>query len=72
MFEVVHDPQVHEGAPRFDDRFAIDLDIDATADEVVFSKPPLELAARTRSGRAPRGARRSGPERHGDRAGSTS
>ena len=48
--EVVHDPQVHEGAPRFDDRFAIDLDIDATADEVMFSKPPLELAARTKNG----------------------
>ena len=31
------------GAPRFDGAFRIDLDIDATEDKVVFSKPPLEL-----------------------------
>ncbi|WP_136634622.1 endonuclease/exonuclease/phosphatase family protein [Pseudooceanicola onchidii] len=39
-------------APRFDGRFRIDLDVDATQDEVVFSKPPLELAVTTAAGRA--------------------
>ena len=39
-------------APRFDGRFRIDLDIDATEDEVVYSKPPLELAVTLASGRA--------------------
>lgn len=36
--------------PRFDGIFSIDLDIDATKDEVRFSKPPLELNAVTKSG----------------------
>jgi endonuclease/exonuclease/phosphatase family metal-dependent hydrolase len=36
--------------PRFDGVFSIDLDIDATKDAVRFSKPPLELLARTASG----------------------
>jgi hypothetical protein len=39
-------------APRFDGVFRIDLDIDATLDQVVWSKPPLELAVETASGRA--------------------
>ncbi|KUJ76935.1 endonuclease [Ruegeria marisrubri] len=37
-------------APRFDGTFRIDLDIDATEDIVRFSKPPIELAVRTRAG----------------------
>ena len=52
-----HDPQGEQtgakgaqGAPRFDSVLNIDLDIDATEDRVVFSKPPLELAVQTRSG----------------------
>ena len=56
------------GAPRFDRDFAIDLDIDASEDRVVFSKPPLELALETPVGpfrligvhvksKAPHGAR---------------
>jgi hypothetical protein len=45
-----HDPQEAENAPRFDGKFAIDLDIDATKDKVVFSKPPLELAVQTATG----------------------
>ncbi|MEC3863257.1 endonuclease/exonuclease/phosphatase family protein [Mesobacterium sp. TK19101] len=50
-----HDPRGEatppKGAvPRFDGVFHIDLDIDATEDRVVFSKPPLEIAARTASG----------------------
>ncbi|MCX7559130.1 endonuclease/exonuclease/phosphatase family protein [Sulfitobacter sp. F26204] len=39
-----------QGMPRFDGKLAIDLDIDAAEDLVVFSKPPLELAIETRSG----------------------
>ncbi|MCK0148837.1 endonuclease [Marivita sp. S6314] len=51
--DAVHDPRgpaplvgtpPSEGAPRFDGTFRIDLDIDATEDKVVFSKPPLEVA----------------------------
>lgn len=51
---VSHDPQgeVAGSAPRFDGRFRIDLDIDATEDIVTFSKPPLELLARAASGAA--------------------
>ena len=50
VLQVCHDPQTHPDAPRFDGSFAIDLDIDATEDTVVFSKPPLELAVETTSG----------------------
>lgn len=39
-----HGPPGRNGAPRFDGVFRIDLDTDATADQVRFSKPPLELA----------------------------
>lgn len=50
VLSVAHDPQTARDAPRFDDVFAIDLDIDATKDTVTFSKPPLELAVETQSG----------------------
>ncbi|MEM6305546.1 MAG: endonuclease/exonuclease/phosphatase family protein [Pseudomonadota bacterium] len=43
-------PDGAAGAPRFDTALRIDLDIDATEDRVVFSKPPLELDVVTRSG----------------------
>lgn len=43
-------PDGASGAPRFDGALRIDLDIDATEDLVVFSKPPLELAVETASG----------------------
>ncbi len=36
--------------PRFDGVFEIDLDVDATKDQVRFSKPPLELLASTAAG----------------------
>ncbi|MDA7425896.1 endonuclease/exonuclease/phosphatase family protein [Thalassococcus lentus] len=45
-----HDPQESANAPRFDTAFHIDLDIDATRDRVVFSKPPLELKVETTNG----------------------
>jgi hypothetical protein len=43
-------PEGATGAPQFDGVLRIDLDIDASEDAVVFSKPPLELTARTHSG----------------------
>lgn len=49
----IGDPTGRKGsrdAPRFDGTFRIDLDVDATEDLVQFSKPPLELAARSASG----------------------
>lgn len=61
ILEARHDPlgpALGEGhgaaghAPRFDAVLRLDLDIDAKEDKVRFSKPPLELAVRTKSGRA--------------------
>lgn len=48
-----HDPMgaPSDAVPRFDSTFEIDLDIDNRADSVTFSKPPLELAVETASGR---------------------
>lgn len=51
--KVHHDPwdgPSGDFAPRFDGTLHIDLDIDATQDKVVFSKPPLELQVETASG----------------------
>ncbi|MFY0596181.1 MAG: endonuclease/exonuclease/phosphatase family protein [Cognatishimia sp.] len=45
-----HDPISAPDAPRFDQSFDIDLDVDEQADTVVFSKPPLELALTTKAG----------------------
>ncbi len=45
-----HDPKTSPEAPRFDTSLALDLDVDARPDKVVFSKPPLELALRTAAG----------------------
>jgi len=45
-----HAPQAAKEAPRFDGVLRIDLDVDATEDRVVFSKPPLELDVTTQSG----------------------
>jgi len=52
VLHVRHDPRGgREGeAPRFDKEFPIDLDHDGVADMVSFNKPPLEVAAETRSG----------------------
>lgn len=54
---VRHDPKGAEtgkkgsrDAPRFDGVFRIDLDIDNTEDLVAFSKPPFEIAAKTKNG----------------------
>ncbi|CUJ85957.1 Endonuclease/Exonuclease/phosphatase family protein [Ruegeria denitrificans] len=51
VLQARHDPVAGtEAAPRFDNVFHIDLDIDATEDHVRFSKPPMELAVQTRFG----------------------
>lgn len=57
VITAVHDPAGDQsgplgakGAPRFDGALRIDLDIDATEDLVVFSKPPLELSVKTKNG----------------------
>ncbi|WP_039019888.1 endonuclease/exonuclease/phosphatase family protein [Halocynthiibacter namhaensis] len=52
-----HDPKgtinaAEKGSPRFDTEFAMDLDVDATPEKVIFSKPPLELSVKTKSGKA--------------------
>jgi len=56
---VRHDPRGEPGppapgkpAPRFDSWTQIDLNIDGRVDTVTFSKPPLEIAARTAGGTA--------------------
>ncbi|SHF81325.1 Endonuclease/Exonuclease/phosphatase family protein [Litoreibacter ascidiaceicola] len=46
----VHDPRQSATAPHFDNTFRMDLDIDAKMDDVVFSKPPLEVALTTKTG----------------------
>lgn len=45
-----HSPKSSPTAPRFDQEFGIDLDVDDGADVVRFSKPPLELAVTTKAG----------------------
>ncbi len=44
---VRHDSQ---GDPAFNEKYEIDLDVDAAPDDVRWSKPPLELAVETRAG----------------------
>ena len=50
VFEARHDPLSHPDAPRFDAAFEIDLDVDADLDLVQWSKPPNEVALRTKAG----------------------
>ena len=50
VMTATHDPQGADGA-RFDERFMIDLDVDAAPEAVSWSKPPLELAVETATGR---------------------
>ena len=38
-----HDPLDSPAAPRFDRRFAVDLDLDGHAEAITWSKPPLEV-----------------------------
>ncbi|WP_293574833.1 endonuclease/exonuclease/phosphatase family protein [Phaeobacter sp.] len=50
VLDADHTPGDSTAAPRFDQTFHIDLDIDAQMDAVRFSKPPLELSVTLRSG----------------------
>ncbi len=50
VMNVEADPKSSKRAPRFDDSFQIDLDVDDRMDLVRFSKPPLELHATTKGG----------------------
>ncbi len=50
VLTVRHDPQSSETVPRFDESFAIDLDVDAQPETVRWSKPPLELTCESASG----------------------
>lgn len=50
VLTVALDPQDSTDAPRFDNTFHIDLDVDDRMDRVRFSKPPLELLVRTGDG----------------------
>lgn len=67
-----HDPQgdliaATGQVPRFDGVFRLDLDIDDRADQVRFSKPPLEVSVTTAGGRMMRliGAHLKSKARHG-------
>ena len=40
----LHDPRESDAFPRFDQAFAMDVDIDASPDAIQWSKPPLELS----------------------------
>lgn len=48
-----HDPRggSEDTSPRFDTSYRIDLNIDATPETVIFSKPPLEVDLRSAEGR---------------------
>jgi hypothetical protein len=55
--DALHDPKGKDprrdgaaDAPRFDGVFLVDLDIDGRPEDIVFSKPPLELSVRTANG----------------------
>ncbi|HBQ35428.1 MAG TPA: endonuclease [Rhodobacteraceae bacterium] len=61
LARVQHDPVGAEtgkkgghDAPRFDGVFRRDLDVDATPELITFSKPPLEVALKTKAGNAVR------------------
>lgn len=48
VLEAAHDPQ---GDPTFEHTFALDIDVDGWPETIRWSKPPLELAVQTKSGR---------------------
>lgn len=51
VIKAQHRPIASVEAPRFDEHFEIDLDVDARLDTVTFSKPPLELSLQLKDGR---------------------
>ena len=50
VLTVKHDPQRANDVPRFDESYAIDLDIDARPEKVQWSKPPLEVLCESAGG----------------------
>lgn len=46
-----HDPQDTPDYPRFDSKFRMDVDADATPEVIRWSKPPLEVAVKTAQGK---------------------
>ena len=52
VLSATHAPKDTKAAPRFDGTFEMDLNIDAKLDDVVYSKPPLEVEITTKSGAA--------------------
>ncbi|MEM6480174.1 MAG: endonuclease, partial [Pseudomonadota bacterium] len=49
VIEAAHDPGDSAAAPRFDTQIRLDLDLDDVAEEVRWSKPPLELLIRAQA-----------------------
>lgn len=47
VIEARHDPRETNAVPRFDRIFEIDLNIDSSPDHIRWSKPPLEVSARS-------------------------
>ncbi|TNJ48203.1 endonuclease/exonuclease/phosphatase family protein [Phaeobacter sp. B1627] len=50
VLSATHAPVSSPGVPAFDGCFSIDLDVDAEADSVRFSKPPMEIQVTPHSG----------------------
>lgn len=50
ILSAVHDPQETPRFPRFDNKFRMDVDVDATPEVIRWSKPPLEVALTTPNG----------------------
>ena len=50
VMTATHDPQETPEYPRFDNKFRMDVDVDATPEVIRWSKPPLEVAVTTVSG----------------------
>ncbi len=68
VMQAVHDPKGDDDCPPFDNKFRMDVNVDAAPDIIRWSKPPLEIAVTTPNGplrligvhaksKAPHGAR---------------
>ena len=50
VMDVAHTPGGSDKYPQFDTSFALDVDVDATQDQIVWSKPPLEVTLTPKKG----------------------
>ena len=50
VMTAAHDPKETHDYPRFDGKFRMDVDVDATPEVIRWSKPPLEVAVTTKAG----------------------